>query len=110
MSKEFGQRVSAYIEREELSQRALAKIIHIRRSTISRVLNGGTDLSPKDAARFERGLRIPVGEKIEFNFSSQGVPNSRIEELQGKPLRDLESIRQDKMKVIVRGKTVIRYR
>lgn len=107
--KEFGQRVAAYMERQDLSQRKLARLIHKRRTTISRVLKGEIDPSPKDAEKWERALKVSSDEKIEFNLSFLGASDARIEQIQGRPLRDLDSIRHAKRK-LVRGKTIISYR
>ncbi|HYM65466.1 MAG TPA: helix-turn-helix transcriptional regulator [Candidatus Sulfotelmatobacter sp.] len=100
MSIEFAQRVSAYMERGDLSQRSLARKIHIRRSTISMVLKGFSDLSQKDVLRFKDGLNIPIDDIVEFTLSSQGFTNSQVEKITGKKMRDLSEIRHAKRKLI----------
>ena len=99
MTVEFGQRVKAYMERGDLSQRKLARKIHIRRSTISSVLSGDLNLSPNNLDRFEKGLNISSSEKIEFSLSSLGLTNAQIESKTGKPMRDLNEIRHSRRKL-----------
>ena len=109
MGIEFGQRASAYMERQDLSQRKLARLIHVRPSAISRILKGEIEPSSKDAEKWENALKISTDDKIEFNLSFLGMTNARIEEIQGHPLRDLDNIRHAKRKLTIRGKTAIKY-
>jgi plasmid maintenance system antidote protein VapI len=99
MAVEFGLRVQAYMQRADLSQRRLGRELHIRPATISKVIKGDLELSPNDAVRVAKSIKVPSVELIEFTMSSQGFSNSQIEQIQGTPLRDLDNIRHAKRKL-----------
>jgi len=101
MTKESGEILSAYMKRVEISQRGLAKKIHIGRDTIRNVVRGDRELSVDQAIKIADALRIKdENHRAEFQLFSAGLTRHQVRRALGREPSTVEQITDVRVRVL----------